>query len=361
MILAAGISVFGYSPFGWRIMGVLFATLMIPVIYILGKRIIGSWLGAFSSAFLLTFDFMHFTMSRIATVDTFVVLFSLVSQFFFFTYFQDFLRYGREASLNPLLLAVVFFSLGFSTKWYILFGFTGQIFLFQLLRSGRLRDIEDGDIFGSDAFSKNPFLAFFGLIAISAIIYLLTFVPYIVLGHTLKDVYDRQWSMLHYHSTLTETHPFSSSWWSWPFVLRPLWLYFSELSEGVVSTIAAMGNPVVWWIGLVSMGSAVEKAIREKDRFCLFIVTIFLFQWLPYALITRCTFFYHFYINVPLLCLASAYFLNKSWNSRSGEITGLAYLIVVAALYVLFYPVISGSPVARSFIECLRWFNSWKF
>ena len=361
LILAAGISAFGYSPFGWRIMGVLFATLMIPVIYLLGKRMFGSWLGAFSSAFLLTFDFMHFTMARIATVDTFVVFFSLVSHFFFFTYFQDFLRRGREASNRPLFLAVVFFSLGFSTKWYILFGFAGQIFLFQLLRSGRLRESEDRPVFRRDAFSKNPSLTILGFITLSAIIYLLTFVPYLVIGHTLKDVYDRQWSMFHYHSVLSETHPFSSSWWSWPFILKPLWLYLSELPEGMVSTIAAMGNPAVWWIGLVSMGSAIEKVIREKDRICLFIITIFLFQWLPYALITRCTFIYHFYINVPLLCLATAYFINKSWNSRSGIITRLTYLIVIAALYVLFYPVISGSPIARSFIAYLRWFNSWKF
>jgi dolichyl-phosphate-mannose-protein mannosyltransferase len=361
LMLAAGISAFGYSPFGWRIMGVLFATLMIPVIYLLGKRMFGSWLGAFSSAFLLTFDFMHFTMGRIATVDTFVVFFSLVSQFFFFTYFQDFLSCGQEASIRPLFLAVVFFSLGFSTKWYILFGFAGQIFLFLILRSGRLRESEDRPVFRRDAFSKNPSLTILGFITLSAIIYLLTFVPYLVIGHTLKDVYDRQWSMFHYHSVLSETHPFSSSWWSWPFILKPLWLYLSELPEGMVSTIAAMGNPAVWWIGLVSMGSAIEKVIREKDRICLFIITIFLFQWLPYALITRCTFIYHFYINVPLLCLATAYFINKSWNSRSGEITGLTYLIVIAALYVLFYPVISGSPIARSFIAYLRWFNSWKF
>jgi len=361
LILAAGISAFGYSPFGWRIMGVLFATLMIPTIYLFGKRMFGSLLGAFSSAFLLMFDFMHFTMGRIATVDTFVVFFSLVSQFFFFTYFQNFLRCGQEASIRPLFLAVVFFSLGFSTKWYILFGFAGQIFLFLLLRSGRLRGSEERPIATRDVFSKNPFLAILRLMALSAIIYLLTFIPYVMLGHTLKDVYNRQWSMFHFHSALTETHSFSSRWWSWPFILKPLWMYISELPEGMVSTIAAMGNPAVWWIGLVSMGSAVKKAIREKDHICLFIATIFLFQWLPYVLIKRCTFIYHFYINVPLFCLATAYFLNKSWNSKSGKIIGLVYLIVIFALYVLFYPAISGSPVARSFIAYLRWFNSWNF
>jgi dolichyl-phosphate-mannose-protein mannosyltransferase len=40
LILAAGIYIFGYSPFGWRITGVLLATLMIPVIYVLGKKML---------------------------------------------------------------------------------------------------------------------------------------------------------------------------------------------------------------------------------------------------------------------------------------------------------------------------------
>ena len=52
LILASGISIFGYNPFGWRIMGVAFATLMISLIYVVGKELFGTWIGAFSSAFL---------------------------------------------------------------------------------------------------------------------------------------------------------------------------------------------------------------------------------------------------------------------------------------------------------------------
>ena len=45
LIIASGISVFGFNPFGWRIMGVVFASSMLPIMYLLGKKIIGSWLG----------------------------------------------------------------------------------------------------------------------------------------------------------------------------------------------------------------------------------------------------------------------------------------------------------------------------
>ena len=43
--------------------------------FLLGKKLFGTWIGGFSSAFLLSFDFMHFTMARIGTVDTYVVFF----------------------------------------------------------------------------------------------------------------------------------------------------------------------------------------------------------------------------------------------------------------------------------------------
>ena len=89
LIQASGLAVFGDTPFGWRIMGVIFATLMIPLMYLLGKKLFGTWIGGFSAAFLLTFDFMHFTMARIGTADTYVVFFSLLSQLFFFIYFDE--------------------------------------------------------------------------------------------------------------------------------------------------------------------------------------------------------------------------------------------------------------------------------
>ena len=121
LIQASGIAVFGATPFGWRIMGVIFATLMIPLMYLLGKKLFGTWIGGFSAAFLLAFDFMHFTMARIGTADTYVVFFALASQLFFLTYFANVVKNRWKVSVLPLFLAVLFFAFGFSTKWFTIF------------------------------------------------------------------------------------------------------------------------------------------------------------------------------------------------------------------------------------------------
>ena len=142
LIQASGILIFGFNPFGWRIMGVIFATVMIAVMYLLGKKLLNSWIGGFASAFLLTFDFMHFTMARMGTADTYVVFFSLVSQLFFLIYLKNVLDKGWKTRPYLLFLAITFAALGCSTKWLVLFGFLGQLALLIGLRLNEVKNVK---------------------------------------------------------------------------------------------------------------------------------------------------------------------------------------------------------------------------
>lgn len=360
LIIATSISVFGFNPFGWRIMGVAFATSMIIVIYLLGKELFGTWIGGFASAFLLMFDFMVFTMGRMATVDIYVVFFSLVSHFFFLLYFKGVLKNGWGTSLVPLVCAVIFFALGFSTKWIVLYGFVGQLMLLLLLRLEALMGVESFSA-KVKALLDRPFFHLYYFVLLAGAIYLLMFVPDMLAGRSFIGVFQLQGAMFSYHSTLNATHAFSSPWWSWPFILRPVWLSSSHLPNGFTSTIAAMGNPAVWWVGFAAVIMALDGALRRREFSCMYIMTVFFFQWLPYVLISRITFLYHFFVNVPILCLAITYFVNAHWNTRFGKAVSVAYFVVVVLLFMLFYPVISGVPATKSTISSLRWFNSWVF
>jgi dolichyl-phosphate-mannose--protein O-mannosyl transferase len=122
-----------------------------------------------------------------------------------------------------------------------------------------------------------------------------------------------------------------------------------------------MGNPAVWWVGFAFIILAVERAIRRKDFSCVFIAVLFFSQWLPYVLISRATFLYHFYASVPFLCLATAYFINKYWGSKWGKAAALVYFAVVVVLFGLFYPVISGMPTHTSWTKSIKWLESWVF
>jgi dolichyl-phosphate-mannose-protein mannosyltransferase len=372
LIIASGIVAFGYSPFGWRIMGVIFATLMIPLIYVLGKRLFGTWIGGFASAFLLAFDFMHFTMARMSTVDTYVVFFSLASQLFFLIYLKNVLKNGWETPVQPLFLAILFFALGFSTKWLVLYGFAAQLALLAVLRLKEVAKLKKSLSDKFYAFTDHPFSVIVGFLLLAVLVYFLIYIPDMLAGRSVVDVLGLPGSMYHYHSTLTATHSFSSPWWTWPLMLKPLWLYVSTLPNNVTSTIVLLGNPLVWWVGFVCiLGISVfvlfeivrasGKRLGQVGLPAIFLTAFFFFQWVPYILISRVTFIYHFYVNVPFLCLAAAYFISKYWSSKWVKVAAIAYFAGVVALFGLFYAVISGMPASDSWIDSLKWFSGWVF
>jgi hypothetical protein len=438
LIQAAGIAIFGDTPFGWRIMGVIFGTLMIPIMYVMGKKLFGTWIGGFAAAFLLSFDFMHFSMARMGTADTYVVFFSLLSQLCFLFYFMNVAKNGWKTSVLPLVAAVFFFALGFSTKWAVLYGAIGMLALLAGLRIRDLRKLKGSLSAKYAAFFDHPFLLIIGCIGVVALIYFLTYLPDMIAGDSFSTIFHLQFAMYDFHSTLAASHQIAwdSPWWSWPFIITPLWLAVSYIpNTNNISTIMLMGNPAVWWIGFAAVLFVTERAIRGKesvlaiahylktklskkppappaaetlapapegtppeassaapvadvpapdaspaesapvlapepalpveaaeaapagrswDLAAIFIATLFFFQWLPWMLISRVTFIYHFYACVPFLCLASAYFINKMWTMKYGKAATIIYLIAVVAVFVLFYSVISGLPTSSSWIASLK-------
>jgi dolichyl-phosphate-mannose-protein mannosyltransferase len=403
LIIALGILLFGMNPFGWRILGVGAATAMIPLIFLMAKRLFKSSAAGIIAAFLLTFEFMHFAVARLATTDVYLLLFSMLMFYFALEYFtaredkREARKAGGEKRANTwLFLSIIFFGLGFAVKWTAIFGLLALLILLIAANLGSKKPLwHDGQI------------VLAGLL-LSGVIYIATYLPYMHsgAGHALIDlhqlplylryvkeylatgiitvtplnsltVFDLQLCMFGYHAGLEATHPYSSPWWSWPMMLKPLWMYSNSLN-GSVSTIVLMGNPVIWWSAIPALigigGMAVAKRLKgssdEAYRFIpLFILVPYLLQWLLYSFITRCLFIYHFLANVPFIILAVTYWLHQPFEqrwraSRNGfllRILVLAFLGAVAALFFIFYPVISGYPVSYEYKEQLRWLTGWVF
>jgi hypothetical protein len=309
LIQAAGITVFGLNPFGWRIAGVLFAALMIPVIYLIGKRLFGTWIGAFAPSFLLTFDFMH-----------------------------------------PAI---------------------GMLALLVVLRVKDVSKLKESILQKYAAFFDHPFMMLLGFIVIAVGIYFAIYIPDLMTGRPIywgdgRGVIDLQFAMYNYHALLVAEHDFTSAWWSWPLLVSnqgyvPLWLAVNNLPNAMKSTIAVFGNPAVWWTGFVCIFFTIYRALRGKEVAAIFISTIFLFSWLPYVFISRLTFIYHFYIAVPFLCLAAGYVINRYWHSKWCKIATLVFFIVVVVVFAIFYNVTSGVPATVEWINKLKLFPSWYF
>jgi 4-amino-4-deoxy-L-arabinose transferase-like glycosyltransferase len=389
LIQASGIAVFGETPFGWRIMGVIFGTLMVPLMYLLGKKLFGTWIGGFSASFLFTFDFMHFTMARLGTADTYVVFFSLLSQLFFLIYFMELVKNGWKTSALPLFLAVIFFALGFSTKWFTIFSAAGMLMLLVAYRFKDVLKLKGSLGEKYVAFFDYPALPLIGFMGLSVVIYFASYIPDMLAGDSFGSILNLQNSMASFMSGnvgQSSTVP----WWSWPFMTGinrsvPYWFDITFLPHNMVSTITAMGNPVVWWVGfacalllagLVIYESGVAQelwnrlarqkltektGIKPTDWPGIYIIVVFFFAWLPYIIISRSTYIYHFYMSVPLICFATTYFINKFWSRPLGKAIAIAIFASAVILFIVFYPVISGMPVSESYVDKLKWLNGWYF
>ena len=354
LIIALGIWIFSFNPFGWRILGVVFSTLMIPVLYYLGLIIFKNRLAAFLSAILLFSDFMHFTMGRIATIDTYLVFFNLLSIIFFY---MNFSQKSTKSDFNYkyIFFGVLFFYLAFSVKWTAIFNLIAQIILMVLIDSevsiNYFKDILPKVICSLKNISKVMLIIF-----LESVFYLSSFIPYMLIGHDLKDVFLTNWSMFSYHVELSATHPYSSPWYSWPLMLKPVWLYFRELPGGMVSTISAMGNPLIWWIGLPLILAAIWRGLKKGEKPFLFIGILYVFQLIPFTFISRPLFLYHYYINVPIMILGIAGFLSESWLNMKNRKLIILYLISTIIVFYLFYPLISGSSISIEYERILKFF-----
>lgn len=358
IIIALGIALFGMNPFGFRIMGVIFGTLLIPLFYLLARRLLGKEKYALFVIFLFTFEFMRFVQARIATIDTYVVFFILGAYYFLLRYLQ---RRDR-VDYRALLLSGIFFGCGAATKWTVIYAGLGMMVLFLLDLTRRFRE---------EAWFKEvvwrkllPFCVL-SFILIPVSIYAFSYIPYILVpGHDISDIWRYQGQMYHYHKDLKATHPFASPWWQWPAIIRPIWLYQGEgLPQGVISSIVSMGNPVIWWLGALLLLALLFFAELRKDSALPFILLGFFSQYVPWVLVPRITFIYHYYGCVPFLILLVGVFFQRLEERSSPYARWIwVYGLVVVALFIMFYPILSGAVVSQNYVgRFLRWLPSWVF
>ena len=138
-IIGLGIRIFGMTPFGWRFSGALFGVLMLPILYILLKLMLSSTMAAACATAIFALDFMHFAQTRISTIDTYSVFFTLLMYFFFYLYYTQPWDTPLRRTLPPLMLSGAAFALGVVSKWTCVFSGGGLAVLWALRQGERLR------------------------------------------------------------------------------------------------------------------------------------------------------------------------------------------------------------------------------
>lgn len=354
-ISALGILIFGDKPFGWRFFQALFGGFGTLVIYLLGKELFESKRVGIIAAFLFTFESFIFVLSRITMVDVFLMTFILIASIFL-------VKYVKTSRNLFLALSGIFAGAAASTKWNGIYaieflGFVAFLVIFYKEAVG----IERKKVSFVLAILKilPRIIIAFGLIPLS--VYVLAHLPFFLYGNSIGDFIYLQKSMYGYHKELHATHPYASSWWKWPLLLRPVYLYLE--SRGQESAhIYAIGNPFIWWTGCAFLIFGLVEVLRKGMPNLAFATLSVFAYWLPWALSPRkLVFLYHFLPSLPFVILIIAYFLDLIWTkSKYGKVFVIAYLIAAFGMFVYLYPILVAIPVSNNSLGRFLWLKSWR-
>jgi len=384
-----------------RLLPTLAGTLLPLVIYLLCLEIGFKRRTAFLAGLLIIFENSILVQSRFILMDAFLILFGFTALFFYF-------KFQNKNRSHYLLLAGTFSALSFSIKWTGM-AFLGIIILLELLRVLRDIKINKNKTFESTAvFSAGKYLVLgpvvlrkplksliliyhnflplvLFLIIIPALIYFSIFVIHFSLltksgtgdafmtptfqaslignsnqgntsvGHIniLNKFLELNEQMYISNQSLTATHSYSSKWYTWPLMIRPIYYWVSGNAK-----IYLLGNPIIWWLSTMAVIHTIIYSFfhGSRDKTSNLLLGMYLASFLPFILIGRVMFLYHYMSALIFAIMLLAYNISQSNNKWV-----YSTLIVVSIItFIYFAPLTYGLPITPNHQAGRIWLTSWQ-
>ncbi|MEX1063965.1 MAG: phospholipid carrier-dependent glycosyltransferase [Candidatus Paceibacterota bacterium] len=176
------------------------------------------------------------------------------------------------------------------------------------------------------------------------------------------------------NARLSAGHPYSSAWYTWPFMTRPIyyWNGHQERNEGgqilEQSRIYLIGNPIIWWASTIAMlfmllelsrsvFNYIRKRFFEYPKVFLLLSAGFIFNLLPFVGIDRVMFLYHYMTAMVFAIMALAYLVDTSGNRKR---IFLFIFIAGLAAFLFFSPLTYGLPLSEKGYDARVWFATWR-
>ncbi|MGH9025036.1 MAG: phospholipid carrier-dependent glycosyltransferase [Acidimicrobiia bacterium] len=384
--IAAGIELWGYTPFGWRFASAVAGTVTIALVYVTGRLLFERRSIAALGAALVAVEGVAFTMSRIAMLDIFVGLF-VVLGFLFVVLDKRCADRAEPRSYRWWWAIGAAFGMGAAVKWSALSAFAigvGFIAVTEILRRRRG---------GQIAWRKAIATALAAFVILPLVIYLASFASWFINFDKTRpgkylcaveqncdpSIADRfEWFVrdqendAQFHTRLRTKHPYAARAWKWPLLTRPVRFGRatcpSELLEslgrcitspGHVRLWLSQGNPAIWWTAIPATGLVAVVGFRRRDWRALLLVSFVLLQWLPWVVSARKTYLFYATPLVPFICLVVAFatgWLTVRWQKR--WLPAFVALVAVG-MFAFFYPVYSGVELPFNAVEQRLWFDAW--
>lgn len=354
-----------------RFLPSLAGSLIPTVIFLLALQLEFSKRSAFAAGLLTAFENGLLVQTKFILMDGFLILFGFLSLLFYLKS-RSSLMVPTSSRILDLkigtnrywLLAALFAGLAASIKW------TGLSFLAVILAA------ETVSIFRKKNFRQIwpaaaklavlPFLVYF---AVFALHFSLLTRPgpgdaYMTQGFHDKNLVGKftelNWQMYVSNQRLTSGHPYSSQWYTWPFMQRPIFYWVDGDSR-----IYFLGNPIVWWAStaaviILLLQNLKLKVKSEKFNTELFLLGAYVLNLLPFIGIKRVMFLYHYLIAMMFAVLMLIYVIEKVYDQHRTRIILTGLVLASFASFLYFAPLTYGLNLSPKEYEKRVLLPSWK-
>ncbi|MGO8683456.1 MAG: phospholipid carrier-dependent glycosyltransferase [Thermoleophilia bacterium] len=332
LAIAVGEAIFGYTAFGWRIMATLAGTLLIALIYPLGRRLglPPGW--ALLGLILAASDFLGIVQSRLAMLDIFVAFWSLVCVYLALHYVQS----GQRR--RWLTLCGLAGGLALGTKWSGALALAAAAAIIVVYRRrpwrGPLITVARQALYDV----VWPLVA---LVILPAALYVASYSVYFSKGrHSLAQWVQLQREMWWFNENLHTANAAASHAYSWIFDYQAIW-YVDKQMNGSVHRIIAMGNPLLWAVALPALVALAVLACVHHQRQLLLVPLIVALLYLPWLATTRTSYLYYMTPVAPFLALAVALLARELSTGQRPRLwlAALCYAITATVVALFSYPI----------------------
>ncbi|MFM9134990.1 MAG: dolichyl-phosphate-mannose--protein mannosyltransferase [bacterium] len=404
-VIAGGEWLFGVTPFGWRFSVAVLGTLAVLMIARIVRRLTRSDLLGIVAGLLLAVDGMHLVMSRTAVLDM-VLSFMALAAFGLLLWDRDAVRrrfagrvplapsdWGPALGPRPLRWAAgAALGLACAVKWSGLWYLAAFGLMTVVWDVGLRRSLGVTRPWTTTILRSGP-IAFVAMVGSAAVAYLVTWSGWLLTtGGWGRDWADSQpdslipaslRSLWHYHAEawnfhvgLESDHSYESSPLSWLFQTRPTSFYWNSVEQGVngcdattcASAVAALGNPVIWWIGVGALLYQLWRWAARRDwRSGAVLVGLAagLLPWMLY--LDRTIFTFYSVVFVPYIVMALTLTIGSilgpadaaAERRRWGAIGAGAIVLLAVIAGWWFYPVWTGEQIPYDLWRLRMWMPTW--
>jgi dolichyl-phosphate-mannose-protein mannosyltransferase len=404
----------GDSSWGWRIAVALLGALSVLMCTRIARRLFRSTGIGLVAGLLLAIDGLHLVMSRTSLLDLPLMVFALAG---FGALLIDRDRFreglarsvaaarargeelpllGYRAGLRPWRLgAGVLLGLACSVKWsglYFLAVFGIMTVLWDWWarrRAGERRWLENG-------LFRDAVPAFFAMVGTALVVYVASWTGWFATragymrdwaeenGHAggnpvlnaLRSLWHYQSQAYEFHIHLDSEHPYEANPLGWLLQIRPTNFYYRSYDYGEMgcqvekcaSQVLSVGNPLIWWLGALSVLIALVVAIWKRDGRAWAALAGIIGGYLPWLMyMDRTIFTFYSVVYEPWLVMCLAYVIGLLVGPRSadperrlaGTLLAGSLLTLIVLVSAFFWPIWTGQVIDVDQWEWRMWLPSW--